>query len=41
MAMIKIGFTVMKVYFLKIALRGISPMVWRRLRVPSVADATL
>ena len=24
----------MKVYYIKIALRGVSPMVWRRLRVP-------
>lgn len=24
----------MKMYFVKIALRGVSPMVWRRLRIP-------
>lgn len=25
----------MKSYFIKIALRGVSPMIWRRLRIPS------
>ena len=24
----------MKIYFVKIALRGVSPMIWRRLRIP-------
>jgi Plasmid pRiA4b ORF-3-like protein len=25
----------MKAYFIKLALRGVSPMVWRRLQIPS------
>ncbi len=28
----------MKVYFLKISLRGVSPMVWRRLRIPGITS---
>jgi len=28
----------MKVYFIKISLRGVSPMVWRRLRVPGITS---
>lgn len=31
----------MKVYFIKIALRGVSPMVWRRLRVPGTASLAM
>ena len=31
----------MKVYFIKIALRGVSPMVWRRLRVPGSASLAM
>ena len=31
----------MKCYFIKIALRGISPMVWRRLRAPGVASPAM
>jgi Plasmid pRiA4b ORF-3-like protein len=31
----------MKAYFLKISLRGISPMVWRRLRIPGTASLAM
>jgi hypothetical protein len=31
----------MKCYFIKIALRGVSPMVWRRLRVPGTASLAM
>ncbi len=31
----------MKIYFIKIALRGVSPMVWRRLSVPGTASLAM
>jgi len=31
----------MKVYFIKIALRGVSPMIWRRLSVPGSASLAM
>jgi hypothetical protein len=31
----------MKFYYLKISLRGISPMVWRRLRIPGAASLAM
>jgi hypothetical protein len=31
----------MKVYFIKIALRGVSPMVWRRLSIPGTASLAM
>ena len=31
----------MKVYLIKIALRGVSPMVWRRLSVPGTASLAM
>ena len=38
--MIETGCT-MNVYFLKVSLRGVSPMVWRRLRVPGTASIAM
>lgn len=31
----------MKIYYIKISLRGVSPMVWRRLRVPGTASLAM
>ena len=31
----------MKLYFIKVALRGVSPMVWRRLRIPGTASLAM
>ena len=31
----------MKTYFIKVALRGISPMVWRRLRIPGATSLAM
>src|SRR5437016_1962630 len=31
----------MRFYFIKIAIRGVSPMIWRRLRVPGSASLAM
>src|SRR3990167_2582497 len=35
------SFAKMKAYFIKISLRGVSPMVWRRLKVPGTASLAM